>query len=60
MQYLKNHISKTMLATKIVQLTDQSLDSFKHWGCKIFCVKLPCFCKINIPVTRCASYELYS
>ena len=31
-----------MFMNKILQLIDNNLDNFKHWGCDINCVKQPC------------------
>ena len=54
----KNHIPKSMLATKILQLIDKNLDNFKHWGCDFKRVKSPCYCKNKDPITRyvCTNY----
>ena len=48
-----------MFRTKILQLVDKNPDNFKEWGCEINCVKSPCYCKNNNPVTRYVCYKLY-
>ena len=48
-----------MLTTKISQLIDGNIDIFEDWGCKINCVKSPCYCKNNDHVTRYVCYKLY-
>ena len=35
-------------------------DNFKNWGCKIFSVRAPCYCKNNDPVSRYVCYKLYN
>ena len=42
-----------MLSTNLKQLIETNPEIFEDWGCKIICVKLPCFCEINDPVPRC-------
>ena len=49
-----------MFMTKILQLIDKTLGSFKHWGCEFFFVKPPCYCKNFNPVTRNVCYKLYA
>ena len=49
-----------MLVTKVLQLTDNNLDNFKHWGCDFNCVKLPCNCDNKDPVSRYVCFNLYS
>ena len=39
----KKHVPKPMTMNKILQLVDRNPDSFNAWGCKIKCVKSPCF-----------------
>ena len=49
-----------MLLTKILQLIDEIFDSFKDWGYKTNCVKLPCSCTKNDPFTSFVRYKLYT
>ena len=49
-----------MFMTKILQLIDKNLDTSKHWGYDFNCVKQPCNCEKNNPVTRYVCYKLYS
>ena len=58
--FYKNHIPKSMLATKILQLIDKNLDSFKDWGCDFYYIKQACYCKNKDPVSRYVCYKLYS
>ena len=49
-----------MFISIILQQTDKNLDNFKHWECYFSCVKQPCNCENNNPVTRYICYILYS
>ena len=58
--FYKNPTPKPVFMTKILQLIDKNLDSFKHWGCAFNCVKQPCNCKkINLVCTY-LYYKLFS
>ena len=56
--FYKNHIPKSMIATRKLQMIYNSLDNFKHWFCDFNCVKQPCTGDIKDPVSRYLCYKL--
>ena len=47
----KKDIPTPMLLTKSLELIDKNPDNFKDWGFGINCLKQPCYCKNNNPLS---------
>ena len=56
----ENHIPKPKIVTKIIKLIDRNPDNFKDCGCKINCVRSPCYCKNSDPLTIYVCCKLYT
>ena len=48
----RDHIPKSMFINKILQLIDNNLDNFKHWGCDFNCIDQPWICENKNPVAK--------